>query len=250
MEKDLTLDLAKRVQRLLSQLDVKVVMTRTTDAFRSILDREQTASDGGAQYFISIHCNGFTDGTAEGTLVLFPNDASAKLAGHLSTGVGKGLVPYGINDDGPIFYPDLWTRVTIPAATVEVGYLTNAHDAAELAQEAVKAAAAQGIVDGIVAAVPDIKARKTAIDSWDRAHEVAASSSAKPSIGLSPEVVAGLALFSFLGLRYHRAVKALFRVVFFVLKVITWPIRASLRSRQLELTGKRQDTLARSRARR
>jgi len=56
-EKDVNLDIAKRVSRLLRSSGIEVVMTRSTDTFISLESRVQRANDCGADLFLSIHSN-------------------------------------------------------------------------------------------------------------------------------------------------------------------------------------------------
>jgi N-acetylmuramoyl-L-alanine amidase len=57
-EKDITLDIAKRVKKLLeNSLDVRVVMTRESDKKVPLKDRTALANSEQGKLFISIHCN-------------------------------------------------------------------------------------------------------------------------------------------------------------------------------------------------
>jgi N-acetylmuramoyl-L-alanine amidase len=73
LEKVMTLDLAKRVQKQLMKLsdgipgsNLKVHLTRTGDTNLSLSDRAQVAESKRADVFLSIHFNGF-NGSARGT---------------------------------------------------------------------------------------------------------------------------------------------------------------------------------------
>jgi N-acetylmuramoyl-L-alanine amidase len=57
MEKDLTLDIALRLQRLLRKQSFQVVMTRQDDRDLSLAQRGALANQGGADIFVSIHVN-------------------------------------------------------------------------------------------------------------------------------------------------------------------------------------------------
>lgn len=63
-EKELTLDLAKRVERNLAGKDVRVVLTRTADKTVTLADRVEFARAKGADLFVSIHFN--SGGSANG----------------------------------------------------------------------------------------------------------------------------------------------------------------------------------------
>ncbi|MCX5703396.1 MAG: N-acetylmuramoyl-L-alanine amidase [Candidatus Omnitrophica bacterium] len=56
-EKDVNLDIAKRLARLLEAQGIKVVMTRTVDRFISLDRRVQIANNSHADLFVSIHSN-------------------------------------------------------------------------------------------------------------------------------------------------------------------------------------------------
>ena len=57
LEKDITLDLAERAQRLLVARGFEVVLTRTDDATLSLKDRATTANQQRGDIFVSIHLN-------------------------------------------------------------------------------------------------------------------------------------------------------------------------------------------------
>ena len=76
LEKTMTLDLAKRVQKKLKALssgipgsDIKVHLTRSGDTNLGLSDRAQVAAKKDADVFISIHFNGF-NGSVRGTETL------------------------------------------------------------------------------------------------------------------------------------------------------------------------------------
>jgi len=56
-EKDVNLEIAKRLSRILSSNGVDVVMTRSVDRFIPLHTRVERANDSGADLFVSIHSN-------------------------------------------------------------------------------------------------------------------------------------------------------------------------------------------------
>jgi N-acetylmuramoyl-L-alanine amidase len=72
MEKDVNLAIALGLRdRLMQELGVDVVMTRTEDVDVSFEDRVEAANTARAQLFISIHCNGWYTPDAQGFEVFF-----------------------------------------------------------------------------------------------------------------------------------------------------------------------------------
>lgn len=72
-EKDVTLEIAKRVGAYLNEHlpDVKVVYTREDDTFISLLDRGRIANEAGGDIFVSIHANSFSQRRVHGAEVYF-----------------------------------------------------------------------------------------------------------------------------------------------------------------------------------
>lgn len=170
MEKDLTLDVSRRVRALLQQDLVQVLMTRDSDVYVDISPRMEAANRAGAGIFVSIHFNAFTDPTTEGSVVLYPIDSDIPFAQAMSDALNKRLAPLGFADGGVLQKPDLWVHAQMPAVTVEAGYLSNAADAQRLGDPAVRQTIAASIRDGIEAQAPQILQQKAAIQAWRAAH--------------------------------------------------------------------------------
>jgi N-acetylmuramoyl-L-alanine amidase len=66
VEKDLTLDIARRLRPLLEQHAFEVLMTRQGDETVSLAQRAARANAGGADLFLSIHANWFQTAVARG----------------------------------------------------------------------------------------------------------------------------------------------------------------------------------------
>lgn len=65
LEKNINLDIALRLGRLLEQdFNIKVIYTRTTDSFVDLHQRASIANDNKADLFISLHCNSMNDKTS------------------------------------------------------------------------------------------------------------------------------------------------------------------------------------------
>src|SRR6266487_1177237 len=66
LEKDLTLDLGRRVAGLLGDR-ARVILTRSADENRSLTERAGIARDANADVFLSIHLNGWRDPNVDGS---------------------------------------------------------------------------------------------------------------------------------------------------------------------------------------
>ena len=85
-EKTVTLDVSLKLRDFISERfpDVKIVMTRTNDAFPSLKDRVNKANNAQADLFISIHCDAFTSSHAIGSssfvMGMHKNEESLRVA--------------------------------------------------------------------------------------------------------------------------------------------------------------------------
>jgi len=82
-EKDITLDVAKRLAKLLEPRGAKVVMTRTTDVDVGLYERTQTANKAKADIFISIHINANTDRSYTGTSTYIYSGTASGQSGRI-----------------------------------------------------------------------------------------------------------------------------------------------------------------------
>ena len=69
LEKDVVLDIAKRIKKILVKKSIKVIMTRSSDKFISLKKRTEIACKTKADWFISVHANSSTDSRASGVEV-------------------------------------------------------------------------------------------------------------------------------------------------------------------------------------
>jgi N-acetylmuramoyl-L-alanine amidase len=93
MEKDVVLDVTRRVTRLIEDgLGVKVAMTRSTDVFVPLRERTNFANKQRADLFVSIHANAHPQAISEGVEVYFlSSEASDTDARHVAA-VENGVI--------------------------------------------------------------------------------------------------------------------------------------------------------------
>ena len=183
LEKDVTLDVAKRTALLLRGDLVSASLTRTDDRYLTIDQREQVAIDAHAAVFVSVHCNSFKpDSTVGGSLILYPNAGALPFAQTLSNALGTDLAASGIADDSVQLRDNWWIHAPMPTATVEMAYLSNPREAALMSTEDFRQQVAAAIRDGIERFDPQIASRKAAILAWRLAHPATAGASTAPSV--------------------------------------------------------------------
>jgi len=166
VEKNLTLDLAWRVRPILErELGVRVLLLRSDDVTLSAQSRAEIANRAGADVLLTLHCNASFGSRARGFEVLYPiaeqstrADAalasvrsgiadfnawdmaylphagnSATLAGFLEVELGQQL---GNSGRGARPAPvELLHAAAMPSAQIEVGFLSEPEEAAQIASE-------------------------------------------------------------------------------------------------------------------
>ena len=151
-EKALNLDIAKRVQALLSKDDrFDVYLTRETDVFVELLDRAKFANDNNADLFVCIHNNSMPTGFS-GTMLLY-NDSkipeNKDIADTFQSIVQKAS---GLKGIGTRLREDLVVlkNIEMPGVLVEVACMSNLKDRRELRKDSFKQNIAQAIYESII----------------------------------------------------------------------------------------------------
>ena len=110
------------------------------DNATSLQERVNMANSWPADYFISIHCNSNTNPEINGTEVYVyrANTQSYWLAQHILNGIVERV---GTRDNGVRINPSLFVlrRTTMPAALVELAYLSNWRISGNLLGESIRA---------------------------------------------------------------------------------------------------------------
>jgi N-acetylmuramoyl-L-alanine amidase len=153
LEKDLTLDLARRLRAILSPV-ANVALTRDGDVNLSLADRARAARDRHADLFLSIHLNGFKDLQTDGTEVWVAREANPQSRAFAQAILKHVQGVTGVKDRG-VKQSDL--GVILPnrhdprtaACLLEVAFLTNPTQARRLAGESYRRRIAEAMASAV-----------------------------------------------------------------------------------------------------
>jgi N-acetylmuramoyl-L-alanine amidase len=151
-EKDINLEIVGILYGLINeQPDMVAVQIRTLDMFIALEDRIQRAEDAGADLYVTVHVNSYTNEQPEGVETIVDNtradnDDSWVLAELIQSSLVKLT---GARDRGTRSQESYLQRTTMPAVSVETGYITNPSERAKLIDPAYQRTFAEGILQGI-----------------------------------------------------------------------------------------------------
>lgn len=157
-EKDLTLVIGLKVGAHLQRLGFAVRYSRTSDTTKSLQARTDEANAWGADGYVSIHCNAYTDPAANGFEVwhtIFTDQSTGdelaraivKWMDLLTPLVNRGTKSRAGSSGRDYYHVIRETRM--PAVIVECGFITNPSDAAYLGSAEGQAAIAEAIARGV-----------------------------------------------------------------------------------------------------
>jgi N-acetylmuramoyl-L-alanine amidase len=173
IEKQLTLDVAHRLERLLQERGVTVLLTRADDSYVSLQDRATIANNQPQSVFVSIHFDEAGRSAATGIETYYaahpislPEQVASWLpflqrtsseppnleSQSLATFIQESLVAHtqAVNRGTRPQQFFVIANVRHPAVLVEGGFLTNKDDAVKLANADYREQMATGIAEGIV----------------------------------------------------------------------------------------------------
>jgi N-acetylmuramoyl-L-alanine amidase len=169
-EKTVNSDVVERVKAILEGRGYEVFLTRETDVYLSLAQRVAITNSLAPDLFVSVHANAHTNASINGSLVLYydkdypqasypPSDAMAALtpeSKQLAQLVQDAMVKSaGTVDRGLVPSAVYVARMgSVPSILVETAFLSNAEDAANLADAGFRQKLALGIASGIEAYKP------------------------------------------------------------------------------------------------
>ena len=173
LEKDLTLDVARRIDRLLNSEGVATLMTRVGDSYVSLADRAAFANRVRKCIFVSIHFNEDNQPVARGVETYYaahqitagsllaswlpflwrplsdsPNPESQNLAGLVQASLVARTRALDRGTQARQFF--VIANVTSPAVLIEGGFLRNKEDISKLASQDYRDQIAAAVADGVL----------------------------------------------------------------------------------------------------
>ncbi|WZL74400.1 N-acetylmuramoyl-L-alanine amidase [Clostridiaceae bacterium 35-E11] len=157
-EKNLALDTAKRLEKLLQEAGYATHMTRNDDTYIGLYDRSGAANALNADLFISVHYNWNPDPGISGVQMVYvdydPRNNKA-LAQIMQEELAKEL---NAAERGLLHKPrTVVVRETqMPAVLCEIAFLSNDQDAQKASNPEYRQKAAQGILNGITRYINEV----------------------------------------------------------------------------------------------
>lgn len=148
MEKDLTLQTSLYLRDYLAAKGARVELTRTRGDQKPALSRRvQIGRQLGADAFVSIHYNS-SPKNVSGTLTFFYSEQNdLRLARAIENRLGAGI---GLKSNGLSFGNyHILRENPLPAALIELGFLSNPYDESIVRKAAYQRKAAQAIAEGV-----------------------------------------------------------------------------------------------------
>lgn len=186
MEKDLTLDVARRVERLLDSEGVATLMTRLGDSYMSLADRAAFGNRVKESIFVSIHFNEDNKPVASGVETYYaahqidsgstfaswlpflshpplnsPKPESQSLAGFIQEALVVRTRSVDRGTQAKQFF--VIANVTSPAVLIEGGFITNKDELSKLASENYRDQIAAAVADGILRYRDVVSQRQSAL---------------------------------------------------------------------------------------
>ena len=156
-ESDNNLAVSLKLRDKLKGAGAKVIMTRDTDrtvapegsSLSAELEaRVNLAAINHADMFISIHSNDTPDANVAGAMTFYPNGKSSALASAVENALITETSAVNKGTSSANFY--VLRNASVPSTLVEMGFVSNAKEAALLNNDAYRTKIAQGILNGIV----------------------------------------------------------------------------------------------------
>ena len=147
-EKDINLDVAKQVQSILERKGFKVKLTRTNDTYLSLEERCNITNTSNPYLFVSIHVNSCMGTEPKGIETHYYHDNSIELANTIHSKMTKAIKTPNRGLFKSKFY--VINHTSVPAVLLEIGFISNDTERAELVTKKRQRDTAEAISEGII----------------------------------------------------------------------------------------------------
>lgn len=151
IEKDITLAVAKKMQKLLEEQEINVIMTRETDEYMELEERTKISNENDTDLFVSVHCNYYEGGSeVKGIECYYAEDdeISEEVAWTIMKCIDgiSGLRNRGAKEED--YFVTEFNDA--PAVLVEMGFLSNPTECKNLGDSDYQQSLAKELVEGIL----------------------------------------------------------------------------------------------------
>ena len=150
LEKDIALSVARLTAEALRERGAQVILTREGDEDVSLEDRCRIANEAGADVFVSIHCNSYTEDTSvRGLEGYYHGDPEGQALAEaiLYAADSLSITTRHVRDENYQVLRD----TEMPSALIEVGFMSCPGELELLKSEEYQRTLARAIADGIAA---------------------------------------------------------------------------------------------------
>lgn len=151
LEKEITLEITRMTKELLKESGYTVGMTRNNDSFIELGERATYATRRNAKVFISIHCNASENSSGNGIETFYSK--SKELNNNILAEMIQNAVIEQTEASNRGIKTENYTvlvRSNMPAALIEVGFITNETEKELLQDPSYQQKLAKGISEGII----------------------------------------------------------------------------------------------------
>ncbi|MBE7705063.1 MAG: AMIN domain-containing protein [Cyanobacteria bacterium SIG29] len=148
-EKEITLNIAKKVKTILKEAGMKkVILTRSEDKTLALDERVQIANDKKANIFVSIHINASVKTEIKGIETHYYSQSGYEVAKVIH----KELIENINSEDRGLFKSKFYVinHTKAPAVLLELGFISNDQERTALTSDKRQTDSAQAIADGII----------------------------------------------------------------------------------------------------